>query len=914
MISKKFTNIATQLCLLVMLFFCAGQLNAQTATVTATGGVPVGAANGALTASSVGIIPAGSTIDAITISMEITHTWVGDLDGTLTSPDGTVIDLFDEPGVPATLFGCNQDNLNVTFDDAATNTATDFENECNTSFTGAGNPGPPYAISGTYQPIGSLASLAGEDAVGDYTLDIIDNFPGADDGFIESITLEIAFTAPPCVFNCPSDMTINLDPGACGQVVSYDAEAIAGCLSTNQTSGLPSGSEFPIGTTTNTFVYTDAVGATQTCTFSITVNEFVPTSNDITCNSLVNISLDENCQAVVGADQILEGNNYGCYDDFQVLFDDGPLEGQPVLLGPGNVGQTYDVRVVNPSGNVCWGTILVEDKIPPVLVCYDLELECDEPLPTEPAPATTANGIVPTLTDGGNGGAVGGTVYFTLTNNTLFDIDIAAQMNITQATLVDVYLTAGGHAGNEGNAAVWTLIGQLDATTGPFSGPFPGDGTLTDALGGVPVPPGTWGIALHTLTAAHNYTNGNGANQNYSDGTVDLELGSASNGLFGGGIFTPRVFNGAVTYVQNVPQVSPFDSCGPVTVTFEDSVQEFDCSPTSNVLEIITRTWTVADGSGNETSCTVTYTRIAKELDEITIPADITIDCECDEDDIFQNTNPSDPCTFTTNASLVGQLVTGEPVGDGCNIDVTKDDLIIPICSGSYKVVRTWTLVDWCNNETREEIQIIKVEDSTGPNLVCPADLTIGTTSNACSGNVILPAVFPTDNCSNVDLPVVLTASAGSLTYNSFTEEWTLVGLPLGTSTVTYTATDDCGNESTCTQEITVVDNIAPIAICDEFTVVGLGSDGEALIEAITFDDGSTDNCGIVSIDARRMDNPNCPGFDGTPFGPVVPFKCCDKGTPIMVEFRVTDAAGNSNTCMVEVEVQDKLDPVIVCP
>ncbi|MEM6965379.1 MAG: T9SS type A sorting domain-containing protein, partial [Bacteroidota bacterium] len=47
---------------------------------------------------------------------------------------------------------------------------------------------------------------------------------------------------------------------------------------------------------------------------------------------------------------------------------------------------------------------------------------------------------------------------------------------------------------------------------------------------------------------------------------------------------------------------------------------------------------------------------------------------------------------------------------------------------------------------------------------------------------------------------------------------------------------------------------------------------------------------------------------------PVVPFKCCDKGTPIMVEFRVTDAAGNSNTCMVEVEVQDKLDPVIVCP
>ncbi|MEM6966745.1 MAG: HYR domain-containing protein [Bacteroidota bacterium] len=232
-------------------------------------------------------------------------------------------------------------------------------------------------------------------------------------------------TFNPRVFNGGVAYSVNLDP-----VIT-------------QTSGLPSGSTFPIGTTTISFTATDAAGNTDNCTFDVTVNEFVPSSNVITCNSLVNVSLDENCQAVVGADQILEGNDYGCYDDFQVVFDDGPLEGQPVILGPGNVNQLINVRVINPSGNPCWGTILVEDKIPPVLTCYDLELACDEPLPTEPAPATTANGIVPTLTDGGNGGAVGGTVYFTLTNNTLFDIDIAAQMNITQATLVDVYLTAG---------------------------------------------------------------------------------------------------------------------------------------------------------------------------------------------------------------------------------------------------------------------------------------------------------------------------------------------------------------------------------------------------------------------------------------------------------------------------------------
>lgn len=67
-------------------------------------------------------------------------------------------------------------------------------------------------------------------------------------------------------------------------------------------------------------------------------------------------------------------------------------------------------------------------------------------------------------------------------------------------------------------------------------------------------------------------------------------------------------------------------------------------------------------------------------------------------------------------------------------------------------------------------------------------------------------------------------------------------------------------------------------------------------------------------MEVRRMDNPDCPGFDGTDFGPTVPFSCCDIGSIVMVEFRVSDAAGNTNSCMVEVETQDKLIPIINCP
>jgi hypothetical protein len=73
----------------------------------------------------------GTITDINLKDLAITHTWVGDLKGTLTSPQGTVITLFDRPGVPATPEGCGRDNLAVSFNDQTTLTATNFENTCN---------------------------------------------------------------------------------------------------------------------------------------------------------------------------------------------------------------------------------------------------------------------------------------------------------------------------------------------------------------------------------------------------------------------------------------------------------------------------------------------------------------------------------------------------------------------------------------------------------------------------------------------------------------------------------------------------------------------------------------------------------------------------------------------------------------
>jgi len=83
----------------------------------------------------------------------------------------------------------------------------------------------------------------------------------------------------------------------------------------------------------------------------------------LVCNNNVNISLDQNCEAFIGADLMLEGGPYGCYDDYIVEIDG--LEGQTVTSSG-----TYTVTVTDPdTGNSCWNTIVVEDNFSPTLEC-----------------------------------------------------------------------------------------------------------------------------------------------------------------------------------------------------------------------------------------------------------------------------------------------------------------------------------------------------------------------------------------------------------------------------------------------------------------------------------------------------------------------------------------------------------------
>lgn len=111
-------------------------------------------------------LPAGEPLAALEVTMEIEHTFVGDLSVSLTSPDGITVVLLDRIGVPASGFGCPNDNLSLTFSDLATATYADLETTCN---AGA------FAAEGTFQPAEALAMFNGEAPIGEWTLTINDN-------------------------------------------------------------------------------------------------------------------------------------------------------------------------------------------------------------------------------------------------------------------------------------------------------------------------------------------------------------------------------------------------------------------------------------------------------------------------------------------------------------------------------------------------------------------------------------------------------------------------------------------------------------------------------------------------------------------------------------------------------------------
>lgn len=368
--------------------------------------------------------------------------------------------------------------------------------------------------------------------------------------------------------------------------------------------------------------------------------------------------------------------------------------------------------------------------------------------------------------------------------------------------------------------------------------------------------------------------------------------------------------------------VQNYDPCGDATLTFIDSQVDGLCSGPYSA--IITRTWYITDEAGNQGSCESTININRALFADIVYPENY--------DDIT-GTQPSlEACGGweTTVEGAPAPSVTGYPMGVECiNATVEFQDVFLEKCSpenieNTFKVLRRWRVIDHCTSQDSIHIQYISVLDRTDPVINVPDQVIVNTDDHSCAAQIKVP-VPEVEECSIWDY---------AISYQFKDEN----GNPIGNPSIEgiwrhpdgsyiiedidadqeeiwilYSVYDVCGNVAEESTEIVIVDNQEPVPVCDQYSYVALNEEGIAWAGPATFDDGSWDNCGIEKMEVRRMEASAC-GVTST-WSDKVKFCCNDIGTTVMVQLRVTDHAGNSNACMVEVEVQDNHAPVwTFCP
>ena len=175
------------------------------------------------------------------------------------------------------------------------------------------------------------------------------------------------------IISCPANVNIGAGAGQCGgTAVTYDlptATDNCGIKSLVQTGGLASGSVFPFGVTTNTFVVTDVSNWAVSCSFNVEVTDMEGPM--ISCPSNITVTKQAG-QCGVGA--VISYNAPTATDNCQVQSLD-----QTAGLASGvsfPIGITTNTFVAtDAAGNTasCSFTVTVEDcNIPPIAVCQNL--------------------------------------------------------------------------------------------------------------------------------------------------------------------------------------------------------------------------------------------------------------------------------------------------------------------------------------------------------------------------------------------------------------------------------------------------------------------------------------------------------------------------------------------------------------
>jgi hypothetical protein len=596
-----------------------------------------------------------------------------------------------------------------------------------------------------------------------------------------------------------------------------------------------------LGLNTVTLTVSDAAGNTATCTAQVTITDPVP---PVAICQNATIFLDANGQAALSPNQVDNASFDNC----------GPvsLSVSPSSFNCSNLGaNTVVLTVSDGSGNTssCTAIVSVLDNIAPVALCQGLTLQLDNQ-----GQAVLQAGQI----DNGSSDNCG--VSTMTVTPSLFDCSMIG--------LNTVVLTVNDMSGNSSSCtAIVTVIDNIAPVANcknaqvylnaqgqvTFQAGLIDNGSTDNCqIASVVVSPSSFSCSnLGANTVLMTVTDASG-NSSTCISTVMVLDTIAPVAICRNATISLDASGQALLQASNVDNAS-FDNCGIISISVSPS--SFSCANLGTNTVVLT----VIDGSGNSSTCAALVT-------------------------VVDDTPPQAQCqnaSITLNAS-------GTAVLSASQVDNGSFDN----CAVSNHSVSPSTFT--CANVGVNTV-ILTVSDASGNSSTCSASVTV------------IDGIAPTALCKNVTLPLdaqgQATLSAAMVDNGSFdncainsmsVSPSTFTCADLGTHTVVLTLSDASGNSSTCAALVTVVDQIAPQALCQNLSI-NLNSNGTASITASQVNNGSTDNCSLSTLSI----NPST-------------FTCANLG-PNTVTLTVSDQSGNISTCTAVVTVLDTIAPVAQC-
>ena len=277
--------------------------------------------------------------------------------------------------------------------------------------------------------------------------------------------------------------------------------------------------------------------------------------------------------------------------------------------------------------------------------------------------------------------------------------------------------------------------------------------------------------------------------------------------------------------------LTAIDNCsGPITV-----------SPISEILPgtspndfVEVRTWTFVDVDGNASSVS----------QRIVVKDDITPTITCPED-----------INETVAFGETGKIISYSDPSFGDNCTGASIERTAGPASGSTFPVGlttvTYKVTDATGNvaECSFDVTVTADADTEDPVISdCPGDIMVSNDPGNCSASVTWTAPTATDNSGSADLESNFEPGAV---------------FPVGTTRVTYTATDAAGNQATCSFDVTVVDNELPVIGSVSDIIVTVPS-GQTVTSVSVPEPSVSDNC---SADVTGVRNDGKPLTDPYPLG-----------------------------------------------